>query len=186
MNGGVGGDRGGRYDGGGGKGASSKITPSASWGDCWRSTEGSPAWDIGGSDGAAPVGAEDGCKKNCKGFPPPTPGAKFEEGLEAKDRCAATSVAATDGSGSEGGFAESESPVVLASELLATISSTVSTDGASWEIGRGAVEMAAALESLLRLLETILVISPRWSSDVGDFMSNYLSSNEISSNNSQY
>ena len=46
----------------------------------------SPAWDIARSAGRAPDGAEDGCKKNCKGFPPPTPGAKFEEGLEAKDR----------------------------------------------------------------------------------------------------
>ena len=97
-----------------------------------------------------------------------------------------TSVAATDGSGSEEGFAESESPVVLASELLAMISSTASTDGASWEIGRGAVGMAAALESLFRLLETILVISARWPSDVGGFISIYLSNNESSSNNSQY
>ena len=42
-------------------------------------------------------------------------GGKFEEGLEAKDRLAATSVAAKDGSGSEEGFTESESPVVQAS-----------------------------------------------------------------------
>ena len=41
----------------------SKNTPSTSWGGYWRSTEGSPAWDLAGSDGVAPVGAEDGCKK---------------------------------------------------------------------------------------------------------------------------
>ena len=64
----------------------SKNTPSTSWGGCSRSTEGSPAWNIAGPDGVAPVGAEDGCKKVCKGFHnrlgfpnrfPPTPGAKF-------------------------------------------------------------------------------------------------------------
>jgi hypothetical protein len=51
--------------------------------------------------------------------------------------------------------------------MLATISTTASVDGASWEIDRGAVETADTLESLRRLLETILVISARWSSDVG-------------------
>ena len=60
-----------------GNGWRSESTPSTGWGGCWQSTEGSPAWDIAGPDGVAPVGAEDGCKKNCKGFPPPTPGAKF-------------------------------------------------------------------------------------------------------------
>ena len=55
----------------------SESTQSTSWGSCWRSTEGSPAWDIAGSDGIAPIGAENGCKKICKGFPPPTPRAKF-------------------------------------------------------------------------------------------------------------
>ena len=44
---------------------------------CWQSTESFPAWDIVGPDGVAPVGAEDGCKNICKGFPPPTLGAKF-------------------------------------------------------------------------------------------------------------
>ena len=72
-----------------------------------------------------------------------------------------------DGSGSEGGFAESESPVVLASGMMATFSTVTSVDGASSKIDRGAVETADALESLRRLLETILVISARWSSDVG-------------------
>lgn len=38
----------------------SKNTPSRSWGGCWRSAEGSPAWDIAGSDDVPPVGAEDG------------------------------------------------------------------------------------------------------------------------------
>ena len=55
----------------------SKNTRSTSWGSCWRSTEGSPAWDIAGPDGVAPVGAEDGCKDIHNRFPPPTPGAKF-------------------------------------------------------------------------------------------------------------
>ena len=154
-------------DGAGGESAGSKSDPSTRWGSCRCSTETSPAWDIARSAERAPNGAEDGCKKFCKGFPPPTPGAKFKKGLEAIDRCAATSVAAKDGSGSEGGFAESESPVVLASWLLATISSTASVDGASCEIDRGAVETADTLESLRWLLETILVISARWSSDVG-------------------
>ena len=59
---------------------------------------------------------------------------------------AATSVTATDGSASEGGFANSDSPVVLASNVLAMIQK----------------------------------------SKVGSFISIYLSSNESSSNNSQY
>ena len=172
-------------DGAGGKGAGSKSTPSTCWGSCWCSTETSPAWDIARSAETAPDGAEDGCEKNCKGFPLPTPGAKFGEGLEAIDRWAATSVAATDGSGSEGGFAESESPVVLASDGWTMFSTAVSTDGASWGIGRGTVGMAAALEDLRRLLETMLVISGRWSSKVGSFIiSICLSSNESLSNSS--
>jgi hypothetical protein len=55
--------------------------------------------------------------------------------------------------------------------MLSTISSTASVDGASCEIDRGAVETADTLESLRRLLETILVISARWSSDVGGLKS---------------
>ena len=42
----------------------------------------------GDADGAPRIdveGAKLGCKKFCKGFPPPTPGAKFEErGLDNK------------------------------------------------------------------------------------------------------
>ena len=42
--------------------------------------------DVDGTSGIEPEGAELGCKKFCKGFPPPTPGAKFEEmGLDNKD-----------------------------------------------------------------------------------------------------
>ena len=73
-------------DGAGGKSAGSKSNPSTRWGSCRCSTETSPAWDIAISADKAPDGAKDGCKKNSKGFPPPTPGAKFEEGLEALDR----------------------------------------------------------------------------------------------------
>ena len=41
--------------------------------------------DIDGAPKIAIDGAELGCKKFCKGFPPPTPGAKFEgEGLDSK------------------------------------------------------------------------------------------------------
>ena len=36
--------------------------------------------DVDRTSGIKTEGAELGCKKNCKGFPPPTPGAKFEEG----------------------------------------------------------------------------------------------------------
>ena len=57
----------------------SKNTPSTSWGGCWRSTEGSPAWDLAGSDGVAPVGAEDGCKKIARGFLLPRRGPKSEK-----------------------------------------------------------------------------------------------------------
>ena len=42
--------------------------------------------DIDGAPKIAIDGAELGCKKFCKGFPPPTPGAKFEErGLDNKE-----------------------------------------------------------------------------------------------------
>ena len=42
--------------------------------------------DVDRTSGIATEGAELGCKKFCKGFPPPTPGAKFEEmGLDNKD-----------------------------------------------------------------------------------------------------
>ena len=42
--------------------------------------------DVGRTSGITIEGAELGCKKFCKGFPPPTPGAKFEEmGLDNKD-----------------------------------------------------------------------------------------------------
>ena len=82
------------------------------------------------------MGRKMAAKKFARGFPL-TPGVKFEEGLEAKDRWAATSVAAKDGSGSDGGFAESESPVVLASMVSATFSTVTSVDGASSEIDRG-------------------------------------------------
>ena len=41
--------------------------------------------DVGRTSGIDTEGAELGCKKFCKGFPPPTPGAKFEEmGLDNK------------------------------------------------------------------------------------------------------
>jgi hypothetical protein len=53
--------------------------------------------------------------------------------------------------------------------MSATFSTTASVDGASWKIDRGAVETADTLKSLRRLLETILVISARWSSDVGSW-----------------
>ena len=48
------------------------------------SAETSPAWDIARSADSAPEGAEDGCKKSCKGFPPPMPGAKFWRSLKKK------------------------------------------------------------------------------------------------------
>ena len=55
----------------------SKNTPFTSGGNCCCSAETSPAWDIARSVERAPDDAEDGYKKVCKGFPPPTPGAKF-------------------------------------------------------------------------------------------------------------
>ena len=58
-------------------------------------------------------------------------------------------------SGSEGGFAESNSPVVLASGPVEMVEASGSFDreirGISWDDGAA----APALESLLRLLETI-------------------------------
>ena len=66
-----------------------------------------------------------------QGVSPSHAGAKFKEGLEAIERLAATSVVATDGSGSERGFAELESPVVLVSGVMAMISTAASVDGAS-------------------------------------------------------
>ena len=92
-------------------------------------------------------------------------------------------MSATSGiwsSGSEGGFAESESPVVLASSppemKMAAASSDGGIVGASW------VDEAAApdLESLLLLLATMIA---RFKFTM---VSIYLSSFESSSNNSQY
>ena len=68
-------------------------------------------------------------------------------------------------SGSEGGFAESESPVVLASNPPEMIAASVSFDGevggASWDDGAA----APALESLLLLLATIVARFGRSSSE---------------------
>ena len=58
-------------------GSAGNNPPSTGMGSSCCSAENSPAWDIARSAEIAPVGAEDGCKKFCKGFPPPTPGAKF-------------------------------------------------------------------------------------------------------------
>ena len=68
-------------------------------------------------------------------------------------------------SGSEGGFAESESPVVLASKSSEMEIASASFDGdvvgASWDDGAA----APALESLLQLLATIIAQVGRSSSD---------------------
>ena len=84
-------------------------------------------------------------------------------------------------SGSEGGFAESESPVVLASRSPEMETSAVSFDGGiggvSWDDGAA----APALESLLRLLATMIARFGRGSSDKFTMVSI-----ESSSNNSQY
>ena len=95
-------------------------------------------------------------------------------------------MSVTWSSGSEGGFAESESPVVLASKPPEMEMSSASFDGenvgASWD-DRAA---APALESLLRVLATIFAQVGRGSSDKFTLVSIYLSSFESSSNNSQY
>ena len=89
-------------------------------------------------------------------------------------------------SGSEGGFAESESPVVLASRSsemeIASASFGGDVVGASWDDGAA----APALESLLLLLATMIARFGRGSSDKFTMVSIYLSSFESSSNNSQY
>ena len=89
-------------------------------------------------------------------------------------------------SGSEGGFAESNSPVVLASgpiEMMAAIGSFEGgIDGASWDVGAAAPD----LESLRRLLATIVAQVGRRKSGYLTLVSIYLSSFESSSNNSQY
>ena len=89
-------------------------------------------------------------------------------------------------SGSEGGFAESESPVVLASDPpemeMAAASSDGEIVGASWDDGAAAPD----LESLLLLLATMAARFGRGSSDKFTMVSIYLSSFESSSNNSQY
>ena len=89
-------------------------------------------------------------------------------------------------SGSEGGFVESESPVVLASKPPEMDMSAALSDGgivgASWDDEAA----APALESLLRLLATIFAQVGRGSSDKFTLVSIYLSSFENSSNNSQY
>ena len=68
-------------------------------------------------------------------------------------------------SGSEGGFAESESPVVLASDPpemeMAAASSDGEIVGAYWDDGAAAPD----LESLRRLLATIFAQVGRGSSD---------------------
>ena len=68
-------------------------------------------------------------------------------------------------SGSDGGFAESESPVVLASRSPEMETSAVSFDGGiggvSWDDGAA----APALESLLRLFSTVFAQVGRGSSD---------------------
>ena len=89
-------------------------------------------------------------------------------------------------SGSEGGFAESESPVVLASSPPEMEMSAASSDGgivgASWDDEA----VAPALESLLLLLATMIARYGRGSSDKFTLVSIYLSSFVSSSNNSQY
>ena len=90
------------------------------------------------------------------------------------------------GSGSEGGFAESESPVVLASKSSTMVSATGPMIGSN--AGGCSIDGAESpdLESLRRLLETMLVEDCRSSSGFLSIVSNYLSSFESSSNNSQY
>ena len=51
--------------------AGSNNSPSTRRGSSCCSAETSSAWDIARSAAGAPDGAEDGCKKICKGFPPP-------------------------------------------------------------------------------------------------------------------
>ena len=89
-------------------------------------------------------------------------------------------------SGSEGGFAESNSPVVLASgpvEMVVAIGSfEAEIDGASWDVGAAAPD----LQSLRRLLATIVAQIGRRKSGYLTSVSIYLSSFESSSNNSQY
>ena len=89
-------------------------------------------------------------------------------------------------SGSEGGFAESNSPVVLASGPVEMAEASGSFDGGF--VGGSSDDGAAApaLESLLRLLATILAKIGRGSSEYLTLVSIYLSSFESSSNNSQY
>ena len=74
-------------------------------------------------------------------------------------------MSGTWSSGSEGGFAESESPVVLASKPPEMEMSAASSDGgivgASW----GDEAAAPALESLLLLLATMIARFGRGSSD---------------------
>ena len=86
----------------------------------------------------------------------------------------------------EGGFAESESPVVLASVAPEMVEMVGSFDGDSsgnfWDDGAA----APALDSLRQLLETILSCFGRRCSEYLTVVSIYLSSFESSSNNSQY
>ena len=90
------------------------------------------------------------------------------------------------GSGSEGGFAESESPVVLASSPPEMEMAAASSDGenvsASWDDGAAAPD----LESLRRLLATRVAQVGRTDSEKFTLVSIYLSSFESSSTNSQY
>ena len=90
------------------------------------------------------------------------------------------------GSGSEGGFAESESPVVLASSPSMMVSAMGPMIGS--DAGGCSIDGAESpdLESLRRFEETMLVGICRGSSGKFTIVSNYLSSLESSSNNSQY
>ena len=90
------------------------------------------------------------------------------------------------GSGSEGGFAESESPVVLASKSSTMVSATGPMMGSN--AGGCSIDGAESpdLESLRRFEETMSVEVCRGSSGIFTIVSNYLSSFESSSNNSQY
>ena len=111
--------------------------------------------DVGRTSGIDTEGAELGCKKFCKGFPPPTPGAKFEEvGLDNKavNRAYAS---VTDRSGSEGGFAVMESYVVLASSEISMVSLARSVSATISGCWRGVCAAAAARRLLRRLLAAI-------------------------------